>query len=113
MFRGFVLILVFSFAVKTSVSYEVPPAKLEAIYPKGLRVSIPGICLFIEMIGLLVYWFFIISKENKQADSSRDSEWCINVCNTNNYCNIYTDIPKALLTLDRRRNVTFSIVSEM
>ncbi|KAF9408554.1 hypothetical protein HW555_011796 [Spodoptera exigua] len=29
------------FCVDLVYSYEVPPAKLEAIYPKGLRVSIP------------------------------------------------------------------------
>lgn len=33
--------------------YEVPPAKLEAIYPKGLRVSVPGLYIF-------VFWTFEI-----------------------------------------------------
>lgn len=38
------LILICSVIILNSVlCYDVPPAKLEAIHPKGLRVSIPGI----------------------------------------------------------------------
>lgn len=36
-----ILFLLFCF-VSAACCYVVPPAKLEALYPKGLRVSVPG-----------------------------------------------------------------------
>lgn len=59
MSRFFVICLLFSLFLATSVScYEVPPAKLEAIYPKGLRVSIPGLFDLLANVSW-VYNFFI------------------------------------------------------
>lgn len=63
-------------------SYEVPPAKLEALYPKGLRVSIPddGFSLFAfhgklneEMEGLEAgYWSRDITKAKNGRWTFRD-----------------------------------------
>lgn len=39
---SFCVFLFFLFSFNQVLCYEVPKAKLEAIYPKGLRVSIPG-----------------------------------------------------------------------
>lgn len=39
--RGHSVLFVFG-ALCVVSGYELPPARLEAIYPKGLRVSIPG-----------------------------------------------------------------------
>ena len=33
---------ILGFLSASILCYEVPPAKLEAIYPKGLRVTVPG-----------------------------------------------------------------------
>ncbi|XP_075978715.1 beta-1,3-glucan-binding protein 1-like [Anticarsia gemmatalis] len=66
------------FVLSVVVGYEVPPAKLEAIWPKGLRVSIPddGFSLFAfhgklneEMEGLEAgYWSRDITK-------AKDGRW--------------------------------------
>ena len=47
------LFLISLFFLNIVVCYEVPPAKLEAIFPLGLRVSIPGILLFICLLPIL------------------------------------------------------------
>lgn len=43
MANAYVLSLLYLFSFNYVLCYEVPPAKIEAIYPKGLRVSIPGL----------------------------------------------------------------------
>ncbi|CAH0730012.1 unnamed protein product, partial [Brenthis ino] len=72
MFRILILVLSIGCFCDYTVGYEVPPAKLEAIYPKGLRVSVPddGYSLFAfhgklneEMEGLEAgYWSRDITK---------------------------------------------------
>lgn len=37
--------------------YTVPPAKLEAIYPRGLRVTVPGMLFFCFSYFLLRFQF--------------------------------------------------------
>ncbi|KAJ0178107.1 hypothetical protein K1T71_005930 [Dendrolimus kikuchii] len=48
MYQCFPFVFIVVFCVNKGLSYEVPPATLEAVYPKGLRVSVPddGYSLF-------------------------------------------------------------------
>lgn len=53
--------------IKIVICYEVPEAKLEAIYPEGLRVSIPGFSFYFYYFIIIIrimYYYFIIPKKN-------------------------------------------------
>ncbi|XP_049874241.1 beta-1,3-glucan-binding protein 1-like [Pectinophora gossypiella] len=89
MFGTFGFCLVFCLHLVLVQCYEVPPAKLEAIWPKGLRVSIPddGFSLFAfhgklneEMEGLEAgYWSRDITKAKDGRWTFRDRDAKLNI----------------------------------